>query len=84
LVCRRDVFEKFNGFDEGVTAVEDIEFSLRLSTLSRKVKFMEDTFVLTSTRRAKKWGALKLIKTWPFGYIRLKTLNKSPSYRPVR
>lgn len=84
LVCRKDVFDKVRGFNENSVGAEDIEFSLRLSKIKGKIKFMESTFVITSSRRYKKWGAIKLIKTWPFGYLKLKYFGDSISYDPVR
>lgn len=84
FVCRKDVFERAGGFDEKLKVVEDIEFSSRLRKFKGEYKFMANTLVLHSTRRLKKWRALKLINAWPLGYLRLKTIGKVPSYRPVR
>jgi len=84
FVCRKDAFEKAGKFDENLKVIEDIEFSTRLRKIKGKFKFMEETVAIASTRRHKKWSALKIVKTWPLGYIKYKVLKKTPHYPPIR
>ncbi|MBS3055204.1 MAG: glycosyltransferase [Candidatus Aenigmarchaeota archaeon] len=84
FACRKDAFNKAGGYDETMKLVEDIEFSSRLRKIKGKYKFIQETFVISSTRRHKKWGPLKIINAWPFGYIQYKVLKKTPDYPPVR
>jgi glycosyltransferase involved in cell wall biosynthesis len=84
FACRKKAFEHVGMFNEDLRLVEDLEFSSRLRKIKGRYKFMSETFVVASTRRHKKWGALKVIKAWPFGYIKYKIFKKVPSYPPIR
>lgn len=83
---RKDAFEMVGGFNEDLRTTEDLDLSKRIAKLG-KVKFVENTFVLTSMRRIKKWGKIKAIKKHVVNYF--KFLLKSKTYttkewRPIR
>lgn len=84
FAVRKDVFEKVGGFNEDLKVTEDIEFSIRLRKLKGKFKFNPNTIVIASTRRHKKWGAIKIVKSWPLGYITHKLFKMDINYGPVR
>jgi len=81
---RKSAFEKVKGFDERLNCLEDMDFAERLSKLGGVFVFMENTMVFTSVRRVAKWGVLRQLRAWPFGYIDFKLLKRVPDYRPVR
>jgi glycosyltransferase involved in cell wall biosynthesis len=57
---RRDAFEKIGGFNEEIETLEDFDVSKRIIKFG-EIKFLDSVFVLTSTRRIRKWGKVKAI-----------------------
>jgi glycosyltransferase involved in cell wall biosynthesis len=84
LACRKDVFWKIGGFNEDLKVAEDVEFSAKIRKLQGKFVFMRNTYVYTSPRRLKKWGVVRQLKAWPFGYIQIRFRNRQPKYEPIR
>ena len=88
---RKSVFEKVGGFDEEIRALEDFNLSEKISNLG-KIKYVEETLALVSTRRIAKWGRIKSVKNYTSLYLkhllREKGLGqfsiKEESYKPVR
>lgn len=58
FACRKYAFKKIGGYNEELNVGEDFDMSKRLSKLG-KIKFTEDTMVLTSPRRIENWGRIK-------------------------
>ncbi len=56
MVVSRGYFEKVNGFDPDVYIAEDHDIIRRLKKVGAKIKFMNDTFVIFSTRRFDQQG----------------------------
>jgi glycosyltransferase involved in cell wall biosynthesis len=83
FACRKEAFWKAGGFDENLKVAEDVELGSQLKKLG-KILYVTDTFVVTSTRRLKKWNIVKQLKAWPLGYLSIKLFNKQPRYPPVR
>ncbi|MDI6806192.1 MAG: glycosyltransferase [Candidatus Aenigmarchaeota archaeon] len=83
---RKDSFERVGGFDENLRTVEDLDLSKRIAKLG-KIKFVENTFVLTSMRRIKKWGKIKAVKKHIVNYFKFLLKYKPYStkeWRPIR
>lgn len=55
MACKKIDYLRVGGFNEKLKALEDFDFSEKMSKLG-KVVFVENTYVLTSSRRIKKWG----------------------------
>ncbi len=77
--CRKSEFMEINGFDERLGTGEDFDFSSRISKLG-KIKFIDETFVMTSPRRIKKWGLLKGFGKFSKIFIKNHILNDNVSY----
>lgn len=67
IACKKKDFLKIGGFNERLKVLEDFDFSERMSKLG-KISFVESTFVLTSSRRIRKWG-LKAIPKYLATYF---------------
>ncbi|MEM5882603.1 MAG: glycosyltransferase, partial [Candidatus Aenigmatarchaeota archaeon] len=67
MACKKKDFLKIGGFNEKLKVLEDFDFSERMSKLG-KISFVESTFVLTSSRRIRKWG-LKAIPKYLTTYL---------------
>ncbi|RLI97854.1 MAG: glycosyl transferase [Candidatus Aenigmatarchaeota archaeon] len=83
---RKEAFERVNGFDERLKTLEDLDLAERISKLG-EIVLVEDTFVLTSPRRIKKWGKTKAARKYLLGYLNYLLTGKGFSakeYRPVR
>jgi len=83
MTVKRDAFTQIGGFNDNLTGIEDIEFAQRLKKVG-EIKFVRGTYVITSTRRYDKWGALKLANAWPLGYMKYRITKKSVKFEPVR
>jgi len=83
---KTNVFNRVNGFDEKLLNSEDWDLSKRISRLG-KIKFVDSTFVLTSTRRIRKWGRARAVARYVKYYLdyvlRGKTVGVD-KYRPIR
>lgn len=82
VAYRRKTFEKVGGFDERLMSGEDLDISLKIGEFGKCV-VLDDTHVITSTRRLDAWGPLG------FSYQYLKTfllgkMEKGGEYKPVR
>jgi glycosyltransferase involved in cell wall biosynthesis len=83
---RKSTFEKVGGFDEKLETYEDINLSERISKFG-KIAFVEDTLALTSVRRLKAWGTVKVVEKYVGSHIRYLLTGKGmgiKEYRPVR
>lgn len=73
--CRKTIYEKLGGYDEGIFVGEDIEFYWRLAKFARqnegRVFFIEDPKVRTSARRLDKTSLWKTFVLWNPMFIRL-------------
>jgi glycosyltransferase involved in cell wall biosynthesis len=81
--CKKKAFFKVGCFDERLHLAEDIELGSRLKKIG-KIEYITDAYAIGSSRRVKKWGIIKQLSAWPFGYIKIKIFNKQPEYPPVR
>ena len=57
VFCRKDAFEKVGGFDTDVVATEEIRLLRNLRKLG-KIKFINNSHVETSNRRAENQGEI--------------------------
>ena len=76
--CRKTVFHKVGGFDEGLAIAEDLTFSLKMGKagkclVSKKAK------PYTSLSRAQKNGVMKNYYIYLGNYFKVFVLNKKPS-----
>jgi glycosyltransferase involved in cell wall biosynthesis len=60
FACRRAAFEKVGGFDESIEVGEDVDLSRRIAKVG-KVRFVEETMVMTSARRFVNQGRAKAL-----------------------
>ncbi|WP_455277642.1 glycosyltransferase [[Eubacterium] cellulosolvens] len=88
---RKSSFDQVNGFNEGLTTLEDFDLSERISKLG-KIKYIENTMALVSTRRIAKWGRIKAVERYLSLYLKhllskrgldLRSLIKV-DYKPIR
>jgi glycosyltransferase involved in cell wall biosynthesis len=83
---KRYYFERVRGFDEKLKTCEDLDLSSRIAKYG-KIVFTNNTFVITSVRRIKKWGVIKSIKKYTLNYFNHIMYNKEftlKEYRPIR
>jgi glycosyltransferase involved in cell wall biosynthesis len=83
FACDREVFFMVGGFNEKLHVAEDIELGSRLKKIG-KVKYITDTFVISSSRRIKRWGIIRQLNSWLLGYFYFKTFGYQPKYPPIR
>lgn len=83
FACKRKYFLKVGGFDERLNVAEDIELGQRLKKIG-KIGYLTTTYAITSVRRLKKWGSLKVLIIWLLGYFLIKFFKRQPRYDPVR
>ena len=69
LFVSKDVFEKVNGFKEGLRMAEDIDLSNRVLKAGAKFKFLYRPFVYASARRLHEIGRMKMLYYWAKGYF---------------
>ncbi len=60
---RKEEFLRINGFDENISASDDVEIALRLRKLGR-IYFDKHMKVYYSTRRIEKFGLMKMLPIW--------------------
>lgn len=82
VFCKKEDFESIGGFDEDVVATEEIRV-LRKLMKRGKIKFINDSYVKTSGRRAAKEGFLYGGLLVPLYHFFFPTSKKLP-YRDVR
>lgn len=88
---RKSSFDESGGFDEKVGALEDFDLSEKISKLG-KIKYVEETLALVSTRRITKWGKIKSVKNYTSLYLKhllrekgfTQFSIKDDSYKPIR
>jgi glycosyltransferase involved in cell wall biosynthesis len=86
MAVKKSVFDAVGGFDENIKTLEDFDFSEKVSKFG-KVKIVDNTFVLTSPRRLKKWGIFESIFKYTFEIYLPYLLARAPNwriYKPVR
>ncbi|MEM4882354.1 MAG: glycosyltransferase [Candidatus Aenigmatarchaeota archaeon] len=86
MACKREDFFRVGGFDEKLKVLEDFDFSEKLSKIG-KVCFVENTYVLTSSRRIKKWGTKAIPKYLAsyFNYLIFKNDKIGKNFwKPIR
>jgi len=90
VAYRKDAFFRVNGFNEKLKMLEDFDLSERISKLG-KIKFVETTFAITSTRRLEKWGLINGPLKYLFIYfLYIFTNGRIPRsvgvrmYKPIR
>lgn len=83
---RKDAFDGIGGFDEHIGVFEDFDISQRISRLGQ-IKFLEDTFVLTSHRRLAGWGLKKFRRKYMHVWLNYMIKGRGFSYEwynPIR
>lgn len=90
VAYRREAFFRVNGFDENLKVLEDYDLSERIGKLG-KIKFIETTFAITSTRRLEKWGIINGPLKYIFIYFlylftngRVVSSIGGKMYKPIR
>ena len=85
IAVRKNIFLLTKGFNKNLSVVEDHDFAMRISRYGA-FKFSKKAFVLTSTRRLRKWGILGFIKKYSKLYINycIKGRKNTGSYDAVR
>jgi len=74
---RKWVFEKVGGFDEKLAIAEDLDVALKVKRFG-KYYLNKKCLSFTSTRRIKKYGAIKNFFMFLSGYFRVFILKKKP------
>jgi hypothetical protein len=83
LICRREDFDRVNGYDPSIKVKEHRLLTLKLLKLG-KYKVM-DTHVTTSMRRLKNWGLTKSTYFWIKQFVKDKYGGlQSSEYEKVR
>lgn len=88
---KKSYFDQVGGFNEKIGALEDFDLSEKISLLG-KIKYLEGTIALVSTRRIAKWGKVKSIQKYISLYLKHlltekgfeKFSIKKESYEPIR
>ncbi|MCK4952400.1 glycosyltransferase [Candidatus Bathyarchaeota archaeon] len=75
--CRKTIFHKVGGFDEGLAIAEDIVFSLKMGKIG-KCLVTKGAKAYTSLRRVKKNGRINNYFIYFKNYFRVLILNKKP------
>ncbi len=63
LIVKKEYFDKIGGFNENLSAFEDVDFGLRLSKFG-KIKLVKNCFTIASLRRFEREGYLKWTIIW--------------------
>lgn len=63
LIVKKEYFEKIGGFNEKLSAFEDVDLGLRLSKFG-KIKLMKNCYTIASVRRFEREGYLKWTIIW--------------------
>lgn len=80
LACRKSVFQRVGGFDEGLAVAEDLIFSLRMGKVG-KCLVSKRARAYTSLRRFWKNGRMKNYYVYFSNYFKVFVLNKKPWIR---
>lgn len=83
-VIRRDVFFRIGGWPEDIFPGEEIEFSKRIWEEEGRFEWLDDVFILASSRRLKKFGFLGMIKRYWERYLRSKKYKRPEKWEIVR
>ena len=75
--CRRSVFDRVGGFDEGLAIAEDLIFSLKMGKIG-KCLVSKRAKAYTSLRRIRKNGVIKNYYMYFRNYFKVFILNKKP------
>ena len=71
ILCKKDVFEKVHGFDEGIKVGEDHNFVMKVKDYEYKYRILNKSFVRISVRRFEAEGRLKVVgKIISMGFYR--------------
>jgi len=71
ILCKKEVFEKVNGFDEGIKVGEDHNFVMKVKDYGYKYRILSKAFVRISVRRFEAEGRLKVVgKIISMGFYR--------------
>lgn len=76
--CRKTVFHKVGGFDEGLAIAEDLTFSLKMGKVG-KCLVSKKAKAYTSLRRVQKNGVIRNYYVYLGNYFKVFVLNKKPS-----
>jgi Predicted glycosyltransferases len=63
IIVKKEYFNKIGGFNENLSAFEDVDLGLRLSKFG-KIKLMKNCYTIASLRRFEREGYLKWIIIW--------------------
>jgi glycosyltransferase involved in cell wall biosynthesis len=83
MLIRSNVFKQIGGFNPNIIVAEEQELVRRASEFGRYV-FLMDSFIFENPRRLRKWGRLKLYKTWFIGMFKSFKADKKQLYEKVR
>lgn len=75
--CRKSVFHRIGGFDEGLAIAEDLTFSLKIGKAG-KCQLNKNAKAHTSLRRVKKNGRMKNYFIYFKNYFKVFILNQKP------
>jgi len=76
--CRKSVFHRVGGFDEGLAVAEDLVFSLKMGKIG-KCLVSKRAKAYTSLRRIQKNGVMRNYYVYFSNYFKVFVLNKKPS-----
>ncbi len=76
-IIRRDLFEKIGGYDEGRRFHEDMDLSLRASSLGIPFRILRETLYLVSLRRPRKQGVGRVIQQYLLAALPVLFLRKT-------
>lgn len=83
-VIRRDIFFRIGGWPEDVFPGEEIEFSKKVWEEDGRFEWLDDVFILVSSRRLKRFGFLGMIKRYWERYLRSKKYKRPEEWEIIR
>lgn len=83
FICRRENFDKVNGYDASIVIGEHRQLIQKLQPLGKYICL--DTYVTTSMRRWEQWGLWRMMTFWTTQWLKNKIgrLNET-SYEKIR
>jgi glycosyltransferase involved in cell wall biosynthesis len=84
-VLRKEVFVKYNGYNEVLAAGEDFDLFRRIRK-KEKIKYARELVVYESPRRYRKYGYLNVYKSWLFNsyYVIFKHKSMAQEWEEIR
>ena len=84
-IMKREVFDKVEGYADGIAAGEDYDLFRRLDKIGR-IRFLKDVVVYESPRRYRKYGYTYVTASWFVNFLSVFLFRRSilREWKPVR